>query len=213
MLPVTMNKVNMFQIVKELSFDTNRIVFNESNFDVYLFRPSNLSKRFKDYDAEKNFQIWLRENERAFRPNHLRVFIDLNLRVRGRPDLKENLLRTFDEIFYGADPEKVLGDLAKEKFEHFLNPLRVTGYLSQLFIIEQEYCYRKESNFEPPTLFYQGWVREFIDNPKEIDNLCMSVCNRQPPLSQYTNKENKKNRQFCSSLHPLWYIEKQTKLV
>jgi len=202
----------MFKIVKELDFDKNQIVFSEDNFDVYLFRPSKLPKRFEGYNVKKNFQIWLKEDNRAFRPNHLRVLIDLNLRARTRPDLKENLLRAFDEIFYGSDPEKVLEKMAKEKFEHFLNPLGITGCLSQLFSIEQEYCYHKESNFEPPTLFYQGWVREFIDNPKEIDNLCMSVCSGQPPISQYTNKENRKNRQFCKLLKPLWYIEKQKAL-
>lgn len=213
MLSMTMNKENMFKIIKELNFDNNQTVFKEANFSVYLFRPSRLSNRFKNYDIKKNFQIWLKENERSFRPNHLSVLIDLNLRVRSRPDLKEHLLLAFDKIFYGADPEEVLGKIAEEKFEHFLNPLKITGCLSQLFLIEQEYCYHKESMFEPPTLFYQGWVREFIDNPKEIDNLCMSVCSGQTPLSQYTNKENKKSRQFCETLKPLWYIEKQTKLI
>lgn len=103
----------------------------------------------------------------------------------------------------------VLKKLAKEKFEHFLNPIQITGCLSQLFLIEQEYCYHKQSKYEPPTLFYQGWVREVIDNPKEIDNLCMSVCNRQPPVTKYTNNKNKKSKQFCKYLEPLWYIEKR----
>ena len=60
-----MNRENVFRIVKELDFDTNQIVFKELNFEVYLFRPSILSKRFKNYDLEKNFQIWLKENERT----------------------------------------------------------------------------------------------------------------------------------------------------
>jgi hypothetical protein len=209
MLSLTMNKENMFKIVKELDFDINQTVFKENNFDVYLFRPSRLSKRFANYDLKKNFQIWLKENERSFRPNHLRVLIDLNLRIRSRPDLKDDLLIAFDKIFYGEDPEKVLEKISIEKFEHFLNPLRITGCLSQLLLIEQEYCYHGESKFEPPNLFFQGWVREFIDNSKEIDNLCMSVCNGQPPLSRYTIKENRKSKQFCNSLKPLWYIEKQ----
>ena len=155
----------------------------------------------------------VKRKRKNIRPNHLRVFIDLNLRVRSRPDLKEKLLQAFDKIFNGSDPEEVLEKIAEEKFEHFLNPLKITGCLSQLFLIEQEYCYHKESNYDPATLFYQGWVREFIDNPKEIDNLCMSVCSGQPPISQYTNKENKKSRHFCKSPKPLWYLEKQTKLI
>lgn len=209
-----MIKEKMFKIVKELPFDNNTVVFKEDPYDVYLFRPSKLSKRFKNYDLKKNFQIWLKNNRRAFRPNHLRVFIDLNLRVRSRPELKEDLLLAFDKIFYGCDPNEALEKLADEKFDHFLNPIRITGCLSQLFIIEQEYGYHKESRYNPPTLFYQGWVREVIDNPKEIDNLCMSICRFQPPLTRYTNKENKKSKHFCKSLEHLWYIEKekQTKL-
>lgn len=202
-----MDKASMLNIVKELEFDDKHSVYKEDNTEVQVFRPSGLSKRFKSYDVKKNFQIWLKQDEREFRPNHLRVMIDLNLRVRSREDLKEKMLASFDNIFYGKDPVKELRDLKGEKFEHYLNSLPIIGVLSQLFIIEQEYCYHGESNFDPPTLFYQGWVREFIDNPKEIDNLCMSVCSRQPPLAKYVAKENKKNKNFVKDLQPLWYLQ------
>ena len=198
----------MLNIVKKLPFDAKETVFKYDKTEVQLFRPSILSKRFKNYDLKKNFQIWLKEGAREFRPNHLRVMIDLNLRVRSRVELKEKLLLAFDNIFYGKDPVKELTGLSKEKFEHYLNPLPIIGVLNQLFIVEQEYCYNKESNFDPPTLFYQGWVREFIDNPKEIDNLCMSVCNGQPSLVKYVGKENKKSKSYIEDLKPLWYLQK-----
>lgn len=203
-----MLKAKMFKIVKELPFDDKTTIFKNGNTEVQLFRPSKLSARFKDYDIEKNFQIWLKEGEREFRPNHLRVMIDLNLRVRSRQDLKKELLLAFDNIFYGKDPETELTKLSKEKFEHYLNDLVVIGVLAQLFIIEQEYCYEKESKFEPPTLFFQGWIREFIENPKEIDNLCMSVCNGQPPLARYVSDENKKNKSYVKDRSELWYLNK-----
>ncbi len=202
-----MDKASMLSIVKELVFDDKHSVYKEENIEIQLFRPSILSKRFKSYDVKKNFQIWLKQGEREFRPNHLRVMIDLNLRIRSRVDLKEKLLVSFDNIFYGKDPLKELKDLKGEKFEHYLNSLPIIGVLSQLFIVEQEYCYHRESNFDPPTLFYQGWVREFIDNPKEIDNLCMSVCSGQPPLAKYVALENKKNRNFVENLQSLWYLQ------
>ncbi|MHA1224253.1 MAG: hypothetical protein ACTSP3_13585 [Candidatus Heimdallarchaeaceae archaeon] len=201
-----MKKELMLQIVKDLDFDTKCVVYEEENLQIYLWRPSKLSKRFKDYDLKTNFQIWMREKKREFRPNHLRVMIDLNLRVRSRPRLKEKLLLAFDEIYYGADPEIALADLSNEIFSHSLNPIIVIGFLSQLFIIEQEYGYPRESKFDPPTLFYQGWIREFIDNPKEIDILCMSVCNRQPPMAKYTSKENKKHKKYVEKREPLWYL-------
>lgn len=199
----------MFKIVRDLEFDKKISVFKKGKIEIQLFRPSVLSPRFKDYDVKKNFQIWLKEGEREFRPNHLRVMIDLNLRARSRPDLKEKLLIAFDNIFYGKDPEEELSScsLDREKFEHYLNDLVIIGILSQLFIIEQEYGYHRESMFEPPTLFFQGWIREFIDNPKEIDNLCMSVCNRQPPLIKYTCKEDGKHKDYNPKFEPLWYLE------
>lgn len=196
----------MFKIVKELSFDDKKTVFKKGDTEIQLFRPSKLSARFKDYDVQKNFQIWLKEGEREFRPNHLRVMIDINLRARSRPELKKDLLMAFDNIFYGQDPEKELLKLSNEKFEHYLNDLVIIGILAQLFIIEQEYGYHGESKFDPPTLFFQGWIREFIDNPKEIDNLCMSVCNGQPPLTKYANKENKKNKLYVKESSALWYL-------
>ena len=206
---VTMDKKSMLQIVKDLDFDFRNTVYKEGETEVQIFRPSLLSKRFQDYDVKKNFQIWLKEGKREFRPNHLRVMIDLNLRMRSNPELKKQLLLAFDNIFYGKDPEIELKELARRKFEHYLNPLMVIGILHQLFIIEQEYAYHKESNFEPPTLFYQGWVREFIDNPKEIDNLCMSVCSRQPPIAKYVNLENKKCKKRRKDLKPLWYLNEE----
>ena len=208
-----MIKESMFEIVKVLPFDKEKVVFRKGDTELFLFRPSKLSKRFKDYNVEKNFQIWLRVRTREFKPNHLRLFIDLNLRIRSRPDMKKELLLAFDNIFYGKDPEKELKELSNEKFEHYLNDITIIGILAQLFVIEQEYCYTRESKFEPPTLFFQGWVRQFIDSPKEIDNMCMSVARGQPPPVKYTSKENKKHKEYQHHLQPLWYIEDQEQLI
>jgi len=202
-----MLKEKMLQIVKKLPFDKKVVILDYKGTQIYLYRPSQLSRRFKDYDVKKNFQIWLKEGKREFRPNHLRILVDLFLRSRSRPELKKKLLLAFDNIFYGNDPEVELKILEKEKFEHYLNSLKIIGYLAQVFIVEQEYCYHKKSKFEPPTLFLQGWIRQFIDSPKEVDNLCMSVCNRQPPTSKYTKLENKKDKKYVKKLKPLWYLD------
>lgn len=196
----------MFDIVKRLPFDKETVICTEGDIVIYLLRPSKLKKKFEGYDVKKNFQIWLKENDRKFKPNHMRIFIDLNLRVRSKPKLKKQLLTAFDNIFYGKDPVKELNKLSKEKFDHSLNSITVIGILAQLLIIEQEHNYNKPSNFIPPTLFFQGWIREFIDNPKEIDNLCMSVANGQPPLTRYTEQENKKNKKYVKNRKPLWYL-------
>lgn len=198
---------DLFKKIRNLAFDKREIIYKENGTELYVIRPSKLSARFKNYDLKKNFQIWLKEENREFRPNHLRVFIDLHLRARSRPDLTRDLLKAFDKIFYGEDPNTAIEHLKKEGFEHFLNSIGVIANLSQLFIVEQAYGYNKESNYEPPTLFFQGWVRQSIADSKEIDNICMSVANGQPPLARYTNYENRKGKKYRDKLKDLWYLE------
>ena len=192
--------------IKSLAFDLEEPVFNNGELEVYILRPSKLSKRFTSYDPKKNFQIWLRDGERKFRPNHLRVFIDLYLRVRSRPDLKKKLARAFDDIFHGAAPEIAITEIGNENFEHFLNSLGVTACLSQLFIIEQAHGYHRESNYDPRTLFYQGWVRQIIDSDKEIDNLIMSISRGQPPAAKYTFYDDKNHKKYTEKPSALWWL-------
>ncbi|KXS47860.1 hypothetical protein [Halanaerobium congolense] len=101
----------MFEIVKELEFD-NEFVVKKIN------------------DINKNFQIFLRNQDRHFRPNHLGVLIDLNLRVRSRPDLKKEMAKVFDNIYYKKDPDQEIQSLLEQEFEHFLNPLEIIANLS-----------------------------------------------------------------------------------
>jgi len=208
-----MNYKGTLTEIINLEFDTKKIIcIDDEKVELYVIRPTKLPKSLRNkYDPNKNFQIWLKEGKREFKPNHLRVLIDLNLRTRCRPDLKERLLLIFDNIFYGSDPDTEIQNIKNEKFDHFLNSIEIIANLSQLLIIEQEINYTRESNFDPITLFYQGWVREFIDSPKEIDNMCMSVGRFQPPKAQYTNKENKKHNKFKPNLEPLWYIENKNR--
>lgn len=197
---------DQFQAIVNLEFDIEATVFEDGELEIYLWRPSVLSKRFAGYDLKKNFQVWLKDGERKFRPNHLRVMIDLDLRLRSRPDLKPKLAKVFDDIFYGNDPAQAISELKNEHFEHYLNSLEITAYLSQLFIIEQAYGYRSESKYNPRTLFYQGWIRQVIDSGKEIDNLIMSIANRQPPAAKYTAQDDKNNKNYQENPSPLWWL-------
>ncbi len=202
-----MDKNELFDVIKSLEYDNKKVIYSHINTGISILRPSKLSKNFMNYDSSKNFQIWLYENNLDFRPNHLRILIDLNLRVKSRPDLKTKLFCAFDSIFYGNDPKTALYELENEKFNLYLNDLIIIGTLHQLFLLEQEYSYNKESHFDPPSLFLQGWVREFIDSPKEIDNMCMSVAHGQPPISKYVSLENKKDKKYKNNLEDLWYIK------
>lgn len=193
------------QIVS-LPFDKEQSIHSDGEIEIYVFRPSKLSSRFKDYDVNKNFQIWLKQGERKFRPNHLRVMIDLDLRVRSRPDLQKKLALAFDDIYYGAAPESAIVSLKGESFKHFLNSLEITAYLSQLFLIEQDYAYRRESKYNPRTLFYQGWIRQIINSGKEIDNLIMSIASGRPPDVKYTYQEDLNHKKNIRTREPLWWL-------
>ena len=121
----------MFKIIKDLEFDKLTSVYKKGKTEIFLLRPSKLSSRFKYYDKNKNFQVWLKDGGKKFRPNHLRLLIDLNLRARSREDLIKELLTAFDNIFYGKDPEIELKKLSEEKFEHYLNDIITIGILLQ----------------------------------------------------------------------------------
>ncbi len=47
----------------------------------------------------KNFQICIKQKYQDFKPNHLRVLIDLSLKVKAQPKLKERMLLAFDNIY------------------------------------------------------------------------------------------------------------------
>ena len=136
--------------------------------------------------------------------------IDLDLKIRSRPDLQKELLKAFDDIFYGEDPEIVVKRFNGIKFEHELNSLIIIATMMQLFIVEQAINYTSESKFDPPTLFLLGWVRAVLCKYKEIDNLCMSIGRFQPPAPRFTSMENKKHKKYSSNRPELWYFNEES---
>ena len=199
-----MNYIELYKKIEILKIGETISIYKESDIEIFVVRPVS---KFKDYDEKKNFQIFLKEGEREFRPNHLRIMIDLHLRVRSRQDLKIELLKAFDKIYKKENSFEAIKKIENENFEHYLNSLKVIAILDQLFLIEQELNYTKESNYDPVTLFYQGWIRQSIDSSKEIDNLVMSICRFQPPASKYTFKNNKKHKKVDENAVSLWYLE------
>lgn len=202
----------MIQRVINLPFETYDIILTDNEgVELSIFRPREVPRRLRqNYDPNKNFQIWLKEGNEHFRPNHLRLIIDLDLRVRSRPDLQEKLAQAFDDIFYGEDPDIVVERFQEDIFEHKLNSLNIIATMMQLFVVEQAINYTSESRFDPPTLFLLGWVRAAICRYKEIDNLCMSIGRFQPPPSRFTEMDNKKkkNRKYNPNRPNLWYFDK-----
>lgn len=196
---------DILEKVKKIWVWKKETILKWEEFEIYVFRPE---KQFKDYDINNNFQIYLKlSNWREFRPNHLIVMIDLNLRIRSNLNKKEDLLKLFDNIFYKKPFKEDLDKLKAFNFDHFLYDLEIIAILYLLFLIEQDYNYPdKKSNYNPKTLFLHWWVRQFICNWKEIDNLVMSVCRFQPPMVKYTYEDDLNHKRYNENRKDLWYL-------
>lgn len=203
-----MNYEELKEFVYSAPFDTMTEVYRNEDIVLSVFRPTKLSKRFKNYDVNKNFQIFLQEGaEKEFRPNHLRMFIDLKLRVMEHPELKKDLLEAFDKIFYGEDPCKAIATIKKHKFSLCLNSLDIIAHLAQLFLLEQNEGFGEKSKYNPPSLYLQGWIRTFLNEPISIDNLVRRISYRNPPPAlKYTLIDDKNDANYAPSPNPLWYL-------
>lgn len=197
----------MKEIVLDLSFDTMTEVYNNGEQAILIYRPSTLSERFKNYVVNTNFQIFLRIGDnKPFRPNHLRLLIDLKLRARELSQSKEELLIAFDKIFYGVNPLDAIKPLTHIPFTQYINPIDITAILAQLFIIEQDIGYGGKSTFDPPSLYIQGWIRTFISSEQEIDQIIYRICRNTPPAVKYTCQDNKNHPKYNTNAECLWYI-------
>lgn len=198
----------MRKIVLDLSFDTMTEVYNNGEQTILIYRPSTLSERFKNYDVNTNFQIFLKlGDDKPFRPNHLRLLIDLKLRARELPQAKEKLLIAFDKIFYGKEPLDAIRPLTHFCFTQYINPLDITAILAQLFIIEQDIGYGSKSTFDPPSLYIHGWIRTFIEADQEIDQIVYRICRNTPPAVKYTCQDNKNHSKYNPNARSLWYVD------
>lgn len=197
--------IEIYEKVENIKIWKKETILKWSDYEIYVFRPE---KKFKNYDINKNFQIYLKlSNGREFRPNHLIVMIDLNLRIRGNIEQKENLLKLFDNIFYKKDYSKNIEELKKKSFAHFLYDIEMISTLYLLFLIEQEYNYPDAmSKYSPKTLFLHWWIRQFVCEWKEIDNLVMSVCRGQPPMVKYTFQDDLNHKKYNKDRGDLWYL-------
>lgn len=197
----------MKEIVLDLPFDTMTEIYNNGEQAILIYRPSTLPVRFKNYDANTNFQIFLRiGDDRPFRPNHLRLLIDLKLRARELPQAREELLIALDKIFYGEEPLDAIKPLTHIRFTQYINPIDITAMLAQLFIIEQDIGYGNKSTFDPPSLYIHGWIRTFIESDQEIDQVVYRICRNTPPAVKYTCQDNKKHPKYNPDAPLLWYV-------
>lgn len=88
---------DMLNLVLALPFDTMKEVYSNGKQSLLIYRPSTLSKRFKNYDINTNFQIFLKiGDDKPFKPNHLRL-----LMVNSNPRIP---FVTQDSLFVNENP-------------------------------------------------------------------------------------------------------------
>ena len=201
-----MKYTELEQIIIDLPYDEKRYIYSSNGQTLYVVRPQKLSERFKEYDASKNIQIWLKiDAKKPFKPNHFRLLIDLYTRVRECPESKDTLLEVFDRIFYGEDPLNVMHMLDTYQFTQAINPIDIAVVLAQLFIAEQNVGFGKKSKYNPRSLYIQGWIRTFINADYEIDQVISGISYNRPPLVGYTKQDDKNHKEYNPDAQPLWY--------
>lgn len=201
-----MNYTELERIIIDLPFDEEKEIYSNKDQTLYVVRPRELSERFKEYDASKNIQIWLKiDGKKPFKPNHFRLLIDLYTRVRECPESKDILLEVFDRIFYGEDPLKLMHLLDPYTYTQAINPIDIEVVLAQLFIAEQNIGFGKKSKYNPRSLYIQGWIRTFINADYEIDQVISGISYNRPPLVGYTKQDDQNHKEYNPNAKPLWY--------
>lgn len=201
-----MNYTELERIIIDLPFDEEKEIYSNKGQTLYVVRPRELSERFKEYDASKNIQIWLKiDGKKPFKPNHFRLLIDLYTRVRECPESKDILLEVFDRIFYGEDPLKLMHLLDPYIYTQAINPIDIEVVLAQLFIAEQNIGFGKKSKYNPRSLYIQGWIRTFINADYEIDQVISGISYNRPPLVGYTKQDDQNHKEYNPNAKPLWY--------
>ena len=138
----------------------------------------------KDYDISKNFQIILKNpNEVEFLPNHLRVMIEVNHKVRKNESKSEKFFDMIEQIYLGEDPIKFKDQLKSLNLSEELDPSIITLCLIQLFMAEQDINYT-EGKVKPPRAFLMGYLRFIKSKEQNIDKVLWSST-RHPPRKEF----------------------------
>ncbi len=184
----------------------------ENGSTIYVYRPEEEVKGLtQDYEVELNFQIFLKKpEEEEFRPNHLRVLIDYHLKKESRKNESRKLLSAVERIYEGEDLETLLEEFESYDYEMQIDHLDVTLYLTQLFMVEQAITWgeraSRDSKFDPPYLFFMGYLRMVFDEAKEIDKICWGAANQNLPWVGYTKKDNKNRDEYTEEKDRYWYL-------
>ena len=202
---------SLIEIAKVLPVGSEKTIYKENDIDFILRRPEKQGRTLKrEYNVERNLQIWIREGNHEFMPNHLRILLDLEFKLRFYPEYKKHLMTAFDRLYYGEDPDSIAEDFKHLKFRKELRDLKYDLYLAQLFFAEQEVGYHFKAKVNPKYLYLQGWIRCVLSREMEIDKVLWSAT-RNPPPAKFTKKDNRNHKKYDPDAKPLWWVPNNQK--
>lgn len=177
----------LLEVIKDLKIGESKNIYRVDNTDLWIFRPEKLGSSLKNkdkYDIKTNFQIFMRGGDgKAFKPNHLRVLLDLHLKLVSNPNLAEKLFSILEEIYNGKDPLEFKDELSKMKFKMQLDSALVNVCCAQLFMSEQDINYTM-GKIQPPRSFLMGYIRFIKVGQENIDKILWSSI-RHPPRKEF----------------------------
>ena len=181
-----MKMKDLKDLILNLEITERKTIYTTSKGEeIFVYKPSKPSATLKhaDYDPRRNFQIFLKfPNKREFRPNHLRLLLDLHLK-RLSDKIKSNyIFSVLEKIYEGDDPVDFADKLKDLDFRMQIDSSVLNIYYGQLFMIEQDinWSYRK-TQCDPPRSYLMGYIRMVHSGEKEIDRLLWSATRNPPP--------------------------------
>ena len=183
-----------FEVAKEkiekLAIGSSETIYKfDDGIELYVHRPEKLGRSLKrEYALHKNFQIFMKKpKEKEFKPNHLRILINLHLKKISDPKKADILFDILEKIYHGDDPLLYKKDLEILDFRMSLDSALVDVCLAQLFMCEQEICYT-DGKVKPPRAYLMGYIRMVRHRAEEIDKLLWSST-RHPPRKIYRTSQ------------------------
>lgn len=176
--------------INSLKVGERKEVYSQEGDKVIIFRPKTLGRTLKkkDYDPSKNFQIILKKsNEKEFLPNHLRILIEVNHKIRGDDKKAEEFFNIIEKIYSGEDPLAFEEQLKKLGLNDELDSSIITLCLIQLFMAEQDINYTT-GKVQPPRAFLMGYLRFIKSKEQNIDKILWSST-RHPPRIEFWKRD------------------------
>lgn len=155
----------------------------DNGVELYVHRPEKLGRSLKrEYAIHKNFQIFMKKpGEEDFKPNHLRILINLHLKKISDSEKAELIFDILEKVYNGEDPLLYKDKLTSLNFKMSLDPTLVDVCLAQLFMCEQEICYT-DGKVKPPRAYLMGYIRLVRSGKVEIDKLLWNSIRHPPPI-------------------------------